>query len=114
MTLENSPGGSFAVPLNIRCSRKCGRPDLPGGLSAEPTLYHTQWVTTGARRLVTTTTSMPLASVNASGANTCAGVRPPGSRESVAVIVLHPWPVPAHSISLVDRCAGGALRLDDA
>ena len=44
---ENSPGGISPVPLNIRCSRKCGRPDLPGGLSAVPTLYQTQWATTG-------------------------------------------------------------------
>ena len=29
-TLENRPAGFFSVPLNIRCSRKCARPDLPG------------------------------------------------------------------------------------
>ena len=47
-------------------------PDLPGGSSAAPTRYHTMWTTTGARRLVTTTTCMPLASVKVSGSNTAA------------------------------------------
>ena len=42
-------------------------PDLPFGSSAEPTLYHTMWVMTGARLLVTTTTCMPLASAKTSG-----------------------------------------------
>ena len=38
-------------------------PELPGGSSAEPTLYQTMWVTTGVRRSGMTTTSRPLASV---------------------------------------------------
>ena len=41
--------GSRAVPLNIRCSRKCARPDFPAVSSAPPTLYQIIWVTTGAR-----------------------------------------------------------------
>ena len=36
---------------------------MPGVSSAAPTLYQTMWVTTGARRSGTTTTSRPLASV---------------------------------------------------
>ena len=31
-TCENFPVGFFAVPLNIRCSRKCARPDFAGRL----------------------------------------------------------------------------------
>src|SRR3954471_18437056 len=71
--LENSPGATWPVPLNIRCSRKCGRPDLPGGLSAVPTRYQTQCATTGARWFGTTTTCMPLSRVKVSGWNTPAG-----------------------------------------
>src|SRR5438445_7439389 len=37
-------------------------PDLPGGSSALPILYHTIWVTIGARWSGMTTTSMPLSS----------------------------------------------------
>ena len=36
-------GRVLAVPLNIRCSRKCASPDLPGVSSAEPTLYQIIW-----------------------------------------------------------------------
>ena len=61
---EKRPAGFFAVPLNIRCSRKCAMPDLPGGSSAAPTRYHSMWVTTGVRRSGITTTVMPLARVN--------------------------------------------------
>ena len=71
---ENSPGGIRSVPLNIRCSRKCGRPDLPIGLSAVPTRYQSQCATTGARRFGTTTTSSPLSSVKLSGLNREAGI----------------------------------------
>ena len=39
----------WSSPLNIRCSKKCAMPDLPGGSSALPTLYQTMWVTIGAR-----------------------------------------------------------------
>src|SRR5688572_23296551 len=79
---ENSPGEISFEPLNIRCSRKWGSPDLPGGLSAQPTLYQTQCATTGARWLATTTTSMPLSSVKVSGWKTPVGTGPssPGVR----------------------------------
>src|ERR1041385_6988048 len=59
-TCENFPVGFFAVPLNIRCSRKCARPDLPGVSSAAPTLYQIMCVTTGARWSGITTSSNPL------------------------------------------------------
>ena len=59
-TCENWPAGFFAVPLNIRCSRKCASPDLPGVSSAAPTLYQIMWVTTGARWSGMTTSSNPL------------------------------------------------------
>ena len=62
--IENSPAAIFPVALNIRCSRKWAMPDTPRGSSAAPTRYHTIWVTTGARLSGTTTTCMPLASVN--------------------------------------------------
>src|ERR1700752_148521 len=62
-TWEKRPDGFFAVPLNSRCSRKWASPDLPGVSSAEPTLYQSMWVTTGARRSGMTTTSSPLASL---------------------------------------------------
>jgi len=26
-------GGVFGVPRNIRCSKKCAKPDLPGSIS---------------------------------------------------------------------------------
>src|SRR5437868_12657187 len=64
---ENSPAGCFAVPLNIRCSRKWASPDLPGVSSAEPTLYQTIWVTTGVRWSGITTTCMPLPRVKVVG-----------------------------------------------
>src|SRR3954447_767352 len=64
---ENSPAGWVAVPLNIRCSRKCASPDLPGVSSAEPTLYQIIWVTTGVRWSGITTTCMPLARVKVVG-----------------------------------------------
>src|SRR5450755_1331838 len=71
------PSGFFAVPLNIKCSRKCARPDLPGVSSAAPTLYQIMWVTTGARRSGMTTSCSPFASVKlATGA-------PVGSAEAV-------------------------------
>src|SRR6266550_2028775 len=61
---EKRPAGFFAVPLNIRCSRKCAMPDLPAISSAAPTRYHSMWVTTGVRWSGTTTTARPLASLN--------------------------------------------------
>src|SRR4029077_18120392 len=62
-TCENFPAGFFAVPLNMRCSRKCAKPDLPGVSSAAPTLYQIMCVTTGARWSGMTTSSNPLARV---------------------------------------------------
>src|SRR5262245_66331384 len=47
----------------MRCSRKWAIPEVPGGSSAEPTLYQLMWVTTGVRRSGMTTTSSPLARV---------------------------------------------------
>src|SRR5258707_15809750 len=64
---ENSPTGCLLVPLNIRCSRKCARPDLPGVSSAEPTLYQIIWVTTGVRRSGITKTCRPLPRVKVAG-----------------------------------------------
>src|SRR4029453_3816387 len=58
-TWEKRPDGFLAVSLNIRCSRECASPDLPGVSSAEPTLYQTMWVTTGARWSGMTTTWRP-------------------------------------------------------
>src|SRR6188472_4172513 len=66
-TCEKRPDGFFSVPLNIRCSRKWARPDLPGVSSAEPTLYQIIWVTTGVRRSGMTTTCRPLGRVNVVG-----------------------------------------------
>src|SRR6478609_7579997 len=62
-TCENFPAGFLAVPLNMRCSRKWAKPDLPGVSSAAPTLYQIMCVTTGARWSGMTTSSNPLASV---------------------------------------------------
>src|SRR5512143_425209 len=62
-TCENFPAGFLAVPLNMRCSRKCAKPDLPGVSSAAPTLYQIICVTTGARWSGMTTSSKPLARV---------------------------------------------------
>ena len=57
----------LAVPLNIRCSRKCASPDLPGVSSAEPTLYQIMCVTTGVRWSGITTTCSPLLRVKLAG-----------------------------------------------
>ena len=76
------PAGFFSVPLNIRCSRKCAMPDLPGGSSAAPTLYQIMWVTTGVRRSGMTTTSRPLASVKCATSGpvaACAAARGDGA-----------------------------------
>ena len=70
--LEKSPGAMSLVPLNIRCSRKCAMPEIPGCSSAEPTLYQTIWVTTGARWFSTSTTCIPLSRVTVCGLKTAA------------------------------------------
>src|ERR1700738_706812 len=62
--LVKRPAGFFAVPLNIRCSRKCAMPDFPAVSSAAPTRYHSMWVTTGVRWSGMTTTARPLSNVN--------------------------------------------------
>src|SRR5450755_4139148 len=64
---ENSPAGCLLVPLNIRCSRKCASPDLPGVSSAEPTLYQTICVTTGVRWSWITRTCRPFGRVKLAG-----------------------------------------------
>src|SRR5215475_8478531 len=79
-TCENFPVGFFAVPLNIRCSRKCASPDLPGVSSAAPTLYQIMCVTTGARWSGMTTSSSPLASVELATSG-------PAASEGVAIAV---------------------------
>src|SRR3954471_4855904 len=66
-TCEKRPDGCFSVPLNIKCSRKWARPDLPGVSSAEPTLYQIISVTTGVRWSGITTTWRPLLSVKLAG-----------------------------------------------
>src|SRR5262249_37591341 len=79
-TCENFPVGFLAVPLNIKCSRKCANPDLPGVSSAAPTLYQIMCVTTGARRSGMTTSSSPLASVELATSG-------PAANEGVAIAV---------------------------
>src|SRR4029079_4218113 len=64
---KNAPAGCLAVPLNIRCSRKCASPDLPAVSSAEPTLYQIICVTTGVGGSWITRTCRPLASVKLAG-----------------------------------------------
>src|SRR5258707_8802055 len=85
---ENSPTGCLLVPLNIRCSRKCARPDLPGVSSAEPTLYQIIWVTTGVRRSGITTTCRPFLSVKEAGRSDVTVVwarAPPPERVAVEI-----------------------------
>src|SRR5262245_505404 len=89
---ENCPAGNRAVPLNIRCSRKCASPDLPGVSSAEPTLYQIMWVTTGARWSGMTTTWRPFGRVKSVilGAPAATGVMAPAAfatRASAASVV---------------------------
>src|SRR5579871_629816 len=76
---ENRPIGLVLVPLNIRCSRKCARPDLPAVSSADPTRYHTMWVTTGARWSGMTTTSRPLLSLKWETSRPAAAAAPAAS-----------------------------------
>ena len=64
-------------------------PDLPGGSSAAPTMYHTMWLTTGTRWLDTTTTRMPLSRVKVSGLKTPAGPASPA-------VAVRSWP--AHAV----------------
>src|SRR3954454_9009862 len=115
---ENSPGGIRSVPLNIRCSRKCGRPDLPTGLSAVPIRYHSQWATTGARRFGTTMTSSPFSSVKHSGLNSedgtssaAAGVSPMRPAWAGGRCVVKPLLLGSRGR---DRGAGGVDRDDVA
>src|SRR5665213_1559788 len=85
-TCEKWPVGFFAVPLNIKCSRKCASPDLPGVSSAAPTLYQIMWVTTGARWSGMTTSSSPFAKVkSATGAPD--GSAPDGPTTNAAAII---------------------------
>src|ERR1700743_2304714 len=64
MVVEKPSPGSALVPRNIICSKKWARPDMPGGSSTAPTLNHSIWVATGARRSGITSTCMPLARAN--------------------------------------------------
>ena len=59
--LENSPGATVAVPLNIMCSRTWATPVRPLTSSMEPARYQTMCATVGARRSGLTSTFMPLA-----------------------------------------------------
>src|SRR5262249_33414891 len=94
-TCENRPAGFLAVPLNIRCSRKCASPDLPGVSSAEPTRYQIMWVTTGARWSGMTTTSRPFGRVKWEiwGALAAAGAMVPAAfaTKTNAAMVVRNW-----------------------
>src|SRR5512139_2338276 len=63
MRLENSPAGTFCVPLNIMCSSTCATPVVPLNSSMAPARYHTCDTITGARWSSCTITRMPLSSV---------------------------------------------------
>jgi hypothetical protein len=78
-TVENRPAGFLAVPLNIRCSRKCASPDFPAVSSAAPTLYQIICVMTGARWSGMTTSCSPFASLKS------ATLAPAGSAAKPAV-----------------------------
>jgi hypothetical protein len=45
---RNSPAARLAVWLNMRCSKRCARPVLPGRSWLEPTRYQVWYGTTGA------------------------------------------------------------------
>src|SRR5229473_7756306 len=79
MVCANCPAGILAVPLNIRCSRKCASPDLPGVSSADPTRYQIMWVTTGVRWSGMITTSRPLSRVRSETAPVWAVSERPGA-----------------------------------
>jgi len=51
------------VLLNMRCSKRCAKPERPAGSSLPPTPYHTCTLTVGLERSSTATTRRPLASV---------------------------------------------------
>src|SRR5262245_42362079 len=57
-------GGVFGVPRNIRCSKKCANPDLPGSNSLlEPVWTGTSMLTRLGNPVGTTITFRPLGSV---------------------------------------------------
>src|SRR4051812_802742 len=97
---ENSPTGCLLVPLNIRCSRKCASPDLPGVSSAEPTLYQIICVTTGVRRSGITTTCRPLPRVKLAGG-------------SEVTVVWASAPVATANVENSATKTGAAKRCDD-
>src|SRR5258706_5773878 len=62
MVRENSPTGTFCVPLNIMCSSMCATPVVPLTSSMLPARYHTIDTATGERWSSLTITVIPLAS----------------------------------------------------
>src|SRR6185437_11861904 len=55
-----------AEPSNIRCSKRCAKPCLPGGSCREPTLYQRFTATIGAEWSGAPTTRSPLPRENCS------------------------------------------------
>jgi hypothetical protein len=57
-------GGVFGVPRNMRCSKKCANPDLPGSTSLREPVWTGIWIVTMLGNPVgTTMTFRPLARV---------------------------------------------------
>src|SRR4026209_2392308 len=100
-TCENFPAGFFAVPLNIRCSRKCASPDLPGVSSAEPTLYQIIWVTTGGRGSGIPRPCRPLSSVKLAG------------RSEVTVVWANALPAENANVEMRAATTEAAKRCED-
>src|SRR5436190_18999191 len=70
MTSRNFSGGVFAVPRNMRCSKKCAKPDLPGSTSLREPVCTGIWMLTRFGNPVgTTITFSPLASVRSVALN---------------------------------------------
>src|SRR5262245_42539041 len=63
-------GGVFGVPRNIKCSKKCANPDLPGSNSfRDPVCTGMSMLTRLGNPVGTTITLSPLASVRSVAAN---------------------------------------------
>src|SRR6188508_1418239 len=112
-TCEKRPDGFFSVPLNIRCSRKWARPDLPGVSSAAPTLYQTMWVTTGARRSGTTTTSRPFESVKCPTSGFGAACAPKAKRLAATAKPATAWEL-REKVRLIGNAVSRGLRCGSA
>src|SRR5262249_21828731 len=69
MTARNFSGGVLGVPRNIRCSKKCANPDLPGSNSfLEPVCTGMSMLTRFGKPVGTTITLRPFGSVRADAA----------------------------------------------